>query len=106
MFLFTSTNESLSKKRRAAETLGIDVNATEVEIKKAYRKAALKWHPDKNNHQTEKCHEMTQSINTAYQVILSYCNAYKFSFTREEVMKYASPEEQWMERFGDDPIWG
>jgi DnaJ-class molecular chaperone len=29
-------------------TTGIKPDATQDEIKKAYRKAALKWHPDKN----------------------------------------------------------
>jgi len=91
---------------KARKILNLPEQATMREIKEQYKNLVRQWHPDKNNHQTEKCHEMTQSINTAYQVILSYCNAYKFSFTREEVMKYASPEEQWMERFGDDPIWG
>ena len=28
--------------------IGIKSDATQDEIKKAYRKAALKWHPDKN----------------------------------------------------------
>jgi DnaJ family protein B protein 4 len=28
--------------------IGISSSATQDEIKKAYRKAALKWHPDKN----------------------------------------------------------
>ena len=43
--------------------LGIDEKATQTEIKSAYRKLSLKYHPDKNNGDDTQF----KKINEAYQ---------------------------------------
>ena len=50
------------------EILGISKNATTAEIKKAYRKKAIEYHPDKNPGDT-KAEEMFKKAAEAYEVL-------------------------------------
>jgi curved DNA-binding protein len=51
------------------QLLGIDKQATTEEIKKAYRKLALKWHPDKNPNNKAQAEEKFKKISEAYAVL-------------------------------------
>lgn len=50
------------------DLLGVGPDASEIEIKKGYRRAALKWHPDKNPNNAE-AESKFQEIAEAYQVL-------------------------------------
>lgn len=50
------------------ETLGIDKNTSEADIKKAYRKKAMEWHPDKHKWD-KKAEAKFKEINEAYQTL-------------------------------------
>ncbi|KAF4660299.1 hypothetical protein FOL47_007204 [Perkinsus chesapeaki] len=49
--------------------LGLERSASEIEIKKAYRKQALRWHPDKNQDNIEEATERFQQIGRAYEIL-------------------------------------
>ena len=58
----------MSTKRDYYEVLGVSKGADEKEIKKAYRKLAMKYHPDRNLDNKE-AEEKFKEINEAYEVL-------------------------------------
>lgn len=61
-----------AKKRDYYKILNVDKNATDTEIKKAYRKLALIYHPDKNNDSElsiKEADKKIKEINVAYEVL-------------------------------------
>ncbi|KRY77468.1 DnaJ -like protein subfamily B member 6-B [Trichinella pseudospiralis] len=52
------------------EVLGIHNESTDQEIKKAYRRLALRWHPDKNPHNKVEAEKRFKEISEAYEVLI------------------------------------
>ena len=56
-----------TKKRDYYAVLGIPRNASEEEVKKAFRKLALEYHPDRNK--KDGAERLFKEINEAYEVL-------------------------------------
>jgi DnaJ-class molecular chaperone len=57
----------MATQRNFYDILGVSKNASTDEIKKAYRKQALQWHPDRNK--SSEASEKFKEINEAYEVL-------------------------------------
>jgi curved DNA-binding protein CbpA len=51
------------------KVLGVKKTASQDEIKSAYRKLVLKWHPDRNRDNEEEAARRTAQINEAYETL-------------------------------------
>ncbi|VVD02878.1 unnamed protein product [Leptidea sinapis] len=98
------------------EILCISRDASGSEIKKAYRKLALQWHPDKNLENEQEAKEQFQLVQNAYEVLSDPQERAWYDNHREQLLKgagssynddsldvfsYFSPS--CYKGFGDDP---
>lgn len=71
------------------QTLGIQKNATDDDIKKAYRKLAMKYHPDKNK--TPGAEEKFKEVAEAYEVLSDKKKRDVYDLHGEEGLKGGVP---------------
>lgn len=61
--------ESGNKDTKLYDTLDVKPDASDTDIKKSYRKLALKYHPDRNKDKKEECEEKFKEISAAYEIL-------------------------------------
>ncbi|KAM4697424.1 dnaJ homolog subfamily B member 2 isoform 3-T3 [Rhinophrynus dorsalis] len=106
------------------EILGVARNASQDDIKRAYRKQALRWHPDKNPDNKEYAEKKFKDIAEAYEVLSDQDKRYTYDHYgragfsgaepsrpasgrrfHEYGFQFRSPEEVFREFFGgQDPF--
>ncbi len=100
---FKSTVEMITWARHQLE---LPETATADQIKQNFKRVIKKWHPDHCREDQKQCREIAERIIEANKIIRAYCRRYKFSFSVEEIQKYRTTNEWWLDKFGNDPLWG
>ncbi|NLX18307.1 MAG: J domain-containing protein [Desulfobulbus sp.] len=94
---------------KARKVLRLGERATLAEIKRSYRRLSKLYHPDTAESQTDEGREKMYELTAAYELLMQYCNEYRFPLHRDDEdldeLDLYDPEDWWRARFGRDPVW-
>ncbi|KAJ2844697.1 hypothetical protein IWW36_005080, partial [Coemansia brasiliensis] len=77
------------------ELLGVERSASDAELKKAYRRQALVWHPDKNHGNVEEATQVFAEIKEAYETLSDPQERAWYDNHREQILRgddYVQPD--------------
>ena len=88
--------------KKAVSIFGLGERANLAQIKDKQRKLVKAHHPDRAG---SSAPEAIREINSAYEILMEYCNGYQFCFSEEEFLEQ-TPAERLKRQFGWDSVWG
>jgi DnaJ-class molecular chaperone len=84
------------------ETLGVNKNSSQQEIKEAYRKLAFQYHPDQNREDPSAVEKMKE-INEAYAVLSDSKKRKDYDFMRDQFGSYGY--DRFRQSYSDEDIF-
>eukprot|EP00064_Thunnus_orientalis_P004384 superscaffoldBa00000396_g4395 len=93
------------------QVLGVRRDASADDIKKSYRKLALRWHPDKNPENKEEAEKKFKELSEAYEVLsdgLYHNFLYKPANVQQKAVKYCTVvnKRSIYDRYGKEGLTG
>mmetsp|Transcript_29306 Transcript_29306/g.95514 ORF Transcript_29306/g.95514 Transcript_29306/m.95514 type:complete len:495 (-) Transcript_29306:84-1568(-) len=95
----------MAERKDYYATLGISKQATAAEIKRAYKKGALQWHPDKCKDELEVCEKNFHEVGEAYEILGDEDMRLKYD-RGEDVSAQAQAQEEMRQQQGGHPFGG
>ena len=102
LFIYMNTSNKGNNTMNFYNILGVEPNATQDEIKIAYRATAFKHHPDRNPN-NPSAEEKFKEINAAYEVLSNPEKRSQYDRTSKKKTnqeKFVSPEDMFSDLFG------
>jgi curved DNA-binding protein CbpA len=93
------TKSKWEEIEKARKILKLPKKTTRKEIIENYRKLAKEYHPDHGGSE-----ELIKKLNYAYELLMEYCDNYLIDLESKEID--LDPKDWWLNKFGEDPIWG